>query len=280
MGVTGLLIYLILTPLLGVMAVFLERIAEARMRNRKAPSFLFVAEEWYDRWKVRPTSGGMRSAGFSLVFLLAMAVAGALYFHGAALLWVLIAWMVGSLTMLGSLLWFPTSYGFRGLPREILWTGVAAVEILALTAGFFLVTAFGAGERGTGVSTILNLGGAPVYYLFGCFLGIALFLVFFPRRSFSQEDLVVGHVGRNLAFIELGRWYESVLWYGFVFFLHFGGTVGSGLLALVVCLGVFFLSMMLRIRNRSHVAALSVQALICVLALLLPLLNLLWLLFN
>jgi len=126
---------------------------------------------------------------------------------------------------------------------ELLRTA-AHLTFFYLTAfGFYLLVGFDTGRGSFNVSDVINLGVSAAFYLPGMLVGIVSLIILLPRTSLIGNTDVSGYSGRNLVFLEVGRWYENILLLGFVFLLNYGGTAISAVITTVICLLIYFLRM-------------------------------------
>lgn len=277
MGLAGAILYMVAAPLLSGAATFLGRAGNARLIGAEPPPWkeaVSATVEPFVEMSQSPLPDERPMAGFVTAYGVGAALTGGLFWYGSSLVSVALLWFAAALAVPAGR-WITAPHGAEEpTGRAILWAAAYFFQMLLLAVGLFLVTTFGAGAGSFMAADLLALGGAPIYFLPGCFFGLAALLALYPRASRAAGSLEADATGRHLALLELGRRYESVMLYSLIFGLHFGGTLLTAFLGLLVCLGVAVLSKLLATaRWRWHERP-DVEAAVFVLALLAPLINL------
>jgi ech hydrogenase subunit B len=107
------------------------------------------------------------------------------------------------------------------------------------------------------ISGIASSGIPPIVYLPGIFVGFVFILTFKFRKSpfdistshHAHQELVKGLTtefsGPTLAVVEVTHWYENVMLLGFIYLFFSWNAVFSPVIAVAVCLLVYFLEILI-----------------------------------
>jgi hypothetical protein len=285
MGLTGTILYLVAAPLLGIAATLLAKTGAARLFGYEQPSLRDMLSDLAEGIRQSPLPGERPPLYGTIVYLVGAAIAGAVFWYGSSLFVAALIWFIAAMAIPVSLcaqpssgLWFQSPReATDGVVREILWIAALFFQSALLAIGLFLVSVFGIGAGSFLVSDAFAMGGAPVYYLPGCFIGIAIVLALYPRKEVEHWTLAADATGRSLLFLQLGRHYEQTLFYSIVFLLHFGGGA-TVIIALLICLLLAVLSSLLAAIRWHWLERPEVAAAIFILSFLAPVINLVLLL--
>jgi len=277
MGLTGTILYVVAAPLLGIAATFLAKTGAARLFGYEPPSARELLTDLANGIRQAPLPGERPPLYGTIVYLAGTAIAGAMFWYGYSLFAAALVWFIAALAIPATL-WAQSPYeATEGIVRQILWISSLFFQTALLAIGLFLVSVFGAGAGSFLVSDAFAMGGAPIYYLPGCFFGIAILLALYPRKPVEQWPFAADATGRNLLFLQIGRHYEQIFFYSIVFLLHFGGGA-TAILALLVCLFLAILSSLLAAIRWHWLERPEVAAAIYILSFLAPIINLILLL--
>jgi ech hydrogenase subunit B len=117
--------------------------------------------------------------------------------------------------------------------------------------GFYLA------DRSFSVGNIMRSQLPSIIYLPGIFIGFVYILTFKFRKSpfdistshHAQQELVSGltteFAGPTLAIVEIAHWYENIMLLGFVYLFFSWKSPISPLVAVAVCLLVYFLEILM-----------------------------------
>lgn len=293
MGLTGTILYLVAAPLLGIAATFLAKTGAARLFGYGQPALRGMLTDLANGIRQTPLPGERPPLYGTIVYLTGAAIAGAMFWYGSSLFVAALIWFIAAMAIPVSLcaqssaglgfkfpsgLWFQSPCeATEGVVREILWIAALFFQSALLAIGLFLVSVFGIGAGSFLVSDAFAMGGAPIYYLPGCFIGIAIVLALYPRKEVEHWTLAADVTGRSLVFLQLGRHYEQTLFYSIVFLLHFGGGA-TVIIALLICLLLAVLSSLLAAIRWHWLERPEVAAAIFILSFLAPVINLVLLL--
>lgn len=293
MGLTGMILYVVAAPLLGIAATFLAKTGAARLFGYEPPAARELLTDLANGIRQAPLPGERPPLYGTIVYLAGTAIAGAMFWYGSSLFSAVLVWFIAALSIPASLCTqssaglgfkFPSSLWIQspneateGILGEILWISALFFQTALLAIGLFLVSVFGAGAGSFLVSDAFAMGGAPIYYLPGCFFGIAILLALYPRKPVEQWPFAADATGRNLLFLQIGRHYEQTFFYSIVFLLHFGGGA-TAILALLVCLFLAILSTLLAAIRWHWLERPEIRAAIYILSFLAPIINLVLLL--
>jgi len=117
---------------------------------------------------------------------------------------------------------------FRGMVQSLLYSMVIM--------GCFLVTGFYTGRGSFSADGIWAAETVVGRFFPAVLTSMVVFGLFLRRKSYVDDNAPEIYTGRNLAILELGRWYESAVYFGMLFLLHFSGNLLSGLVGGFVCL--------------------------------------------
>lgn len=285
MGLTGMILYVVAAPLLGIAATFLAKTGAARLFGYDQPSVHEILTDLLNGIRQAPLPGERPPIFSTVVYMAGAAIAGAMFWYGSSLVVAALVWFVAAMVIPGAL-WIKSTSGSwmqspnegtDGVVSEVLWIAARFFQLALFAIGLFLVSVFGAGAGSFQVSDALSMGGAPVYYLPGCFFGIAALLAFYPRKPVEHWALAVDATGRNLVFLQFGQHYEQVLFYSIVFLLHYGGGA-TAFLSLLICLLLAVLSSLLAAIRWRWLDRPEVAAAIYIVSFLAPIINLVLLL--
>ncbi|MDD4583539.1 MAG: hypothetical protein PHR60_05055 [Eubacteriales bacterium] len=237
--------YLLLAPLLGGLLTGLEGWLKARLQGRRRSSILQPFQDIILLFKMSPIQARGKFTFYAVGFFIGVALSGGLFFGGESITLVILLWAVAGFINILALYNSQSSYSKYALEKEAIWIGIHLTIFMFTAIGLFLVTAHNTGEGSFHVYYILSQGYVPACQLPGILIGFIALLVLAPRRCFLEHTVAAEYSGRNLAFFEVGRWYENILLFGFVFILHYGGTVLTAVISVIVCLLIFLLRLLL-----------------------------------
>lgn len=245
------IIYIIFAPILGGLIQGIDRKITAKMQGRMGPPIL---QPFYDVQKLfrKEVVVVNRAEKFFLIFyLIFMIFTGVIFFSGGDILLVTFAFTLTSIFLVIGAYSTNSPYSTIGAERELLQMMSYEPMLLLTSIGFYLAKGtFNVGE--------IIIGKFPtIVYLPGIFIGFIFILTIKLRKSpfdlssshHAHQEIVKGltteFAGPTLGLVEIAEWYENVLLYGVVYiFFRYNSTL-SIVLALVVCLLVYFLEILI-----------------------------------
>jgi ech hydrogenase subunit B len=245
------LIYVIFAPLLGGLLAGVDLKLTARMQGRQGPPIL---QPFYDVIKLlRKESVIVNHAETFLVvmFLLFMVATGVIFFSGGDLLLVIFALTLSSIFLLMAAYSTNSPYSNLGADRELLAMMAYEPMVLFTAMGFYLA------QKTFSVSAIAASVLPSIVYLPGIFAGFVFILTFKFRKSpfdistshHAHQELVKGLTtefsGPTLALVEITHWYENIMLLGFVYLFFAWRAPLSPLVAVLVCLFIYFLEILM-----------------------------------
>lgn len=241
------LIYLFLAPLFGGLVAGIDRRITARLQGRFGPPIL---QSFYDVRKLLEKENMVvrRSQNVYIFFFLIFIIfTGGLLFTGEDMLL-----MIFSLTLAGIFFVLAgykgsSPYSSIGAERELIQMMAYEPMILLVAIGMYMVT------KSFYILDIVTYSQPLVKFLPGIFLGLIYVLTIKLRKSpfdlstshHGHQEIVKGITtefsGPALAMIEVAHWYETAFLLGLVYLFF----AAKPLLAVVVCLAVYFLEIII-----------------------------------
>ena len=245
------IIYIIFAPILGGLIQGIDRKITAKMQGRIGPPIL---QPFYDVQKLfrKEVVVVNRAEKFFIIFYLIFIIfTGVIFFSGGDILLVTFAFTLTSIFLVIGAYSTNSPYSTIGAERELLQMMSYEPMFLLTSIGFYLAKGtFNVGE--------IIIGKFPtIVYLPGIFIGFIFILTIKLRKSpfdlssshHAHQEIVKGltteFAGPTLGLVEIAEWYENVLLYGVVYiFFRYNSTL-SIVLALVICLLVYFLEILI-----------------------------------
>jgi len=217
------ILYVLITPLLGGLLAGVDRKLSARMQGRFGPP---VLQPFYDVMKLLQKEEMIVNnfQNFYIYnFLFFIIFTGALFFLGDDLLLVIFALTLASIFLVLAAYATNSPYSSIGAERELLQMMAYEPMMLMVAVGIYLAT-------GTFMIKDIAVFEKPlIIYLPGIFAGFLFILTIKFRKSpfdlsmshHAHQEIVKGltteFTGRTLAAIEVAHWYENVYLLGFVY---------------------------------------------------------------
>jgi len=243
----AVILFLILGPVLGGLLAGIDRKLSARMQGRKGPPLL---QPFYDLFKLFAKQVVVVNHVQDFLvggFLIFVIFTGCLFFSGGDLLLVFFALTLAGIFFMMSACSANSPYSSMGAQRELLQMMAYEPMVLLVGIGFYMSTGSFA------VSDIIKSGTSNILYLPGFFIGFVFILAIKLRKSpfdlstshHAHQEMVKGLTteisGNILALVELSHWYENVFLLGVVGLFIINSTWWSAIIAVVVCMIVYFL---------------------------------------
>ncbi|MGN0165857.1 MAG: respiratory chain complex I subunit 1 family protein [Lachnospiraceae bacterium] len=243
--------YLFLAPLLGGLISGLERKLSARMQGRKGPS---IFQSFYDVRKL--FSKNAQTVNGSQFFLMCsytffIVFTGALLFAGWDLLLVFFTLTTAAMFLVATASCTHSPYSTLGANREMIQMMSYEPMVLLTAVGFYLATG------SFDVKDIVTADTMAIIKLPGCFIGFLFILTIKLRKSpfdistshHAHQEIVKGLTtemsGPCLGLMEVSEWYEKVFLYAIIGMFFMNNNPLSIIVALVVCVIVFFLEVLI-----------------------------------
>lgn len=243
----AIVIYLVLAPFIGGLLSGIDRKLSARMQGRKGPPLL---QPFYDLLKLFAKQVVVVNHVQDFLvggFLIFVIFTGCLFFSGGDLLLVFFALTLAGIFFMMSACSANSPYSSMGAQRELLQMMAYEPMVLLVGIGFYMSTGSFA------VSDIIQRPTSSIVYLPGFFIGYVFILAIKLRKSpfdlstshHAHQEMVKGLTteisGNILALVELSHWYENVFLLGVVGLFIINSTWWSAIIAVAVCMAVFFL---------------------------------------
>lgn len=254
-NIISIIAFVVLAPFVGGLLAGIDRKMSARMQGRVGPPLL---QPFYDVLKLfekESITVNKLQDSYIAAFLFFIIITGAFFFAGGDLLLIIFTLTLASVFLILAAYSSNSPYAEVGAERELLQMMAYEPMVLLVAVGFYLTC-------GTfNVSEILQSGTINIIYLPGVFLGFLYILTIKFRKSpfdlsmshHAHQELVRGVTtelsGRTLAWVEIAHWYENVFLLGFVFLFVATTNVWSVVIALVVCLFVYYLEVLIDNNN-------------------------------
>ena len=243
----AIVIYIVLAPFIGGLLSGIDRKLSARMQGRKGPPLL---QPFYDLLKLFAKQVVVVNHVQDFLvggFLIFVIFTGCLFFSGGDLLLVFFALTLAGIFFMMSACSANSPYSSMGAQRELLQMMAYEPMVLLVGIGFYMSTG------SFSVSDIIHQPTSSILYLPGFFIGFVFILAIKLRKSpfdlstshHAHQEMVKGLTteisGNILAIVELSHWYENVFLLGVVGLFIINSTWWSALIAVAVCMAVYFL---------------------------------------
>ncbi len=245
------ILFLILTPLVGGLLTGVDRIITARLQGRQGPP---VLQPFYDVFKlIQKESIQVNSLHrfyvyLSLVFVVFTAE---ILLAGGDMLLAIFALTLGSVFFVLGGYSTRSPYSLIGAERELLQIMSYEPMVLLTCVSLYYV------DNSFFVKDIISNDVPAIIHLPGIFLGLIYIITIKLRKSpfdlstshHGHQEIVKGitteYSGRDLAVIEVTHWYEVIITLTLVFVFIAASSTLSRILAVVVCLLVYFLEIII-----------------------------------
>ena len=243
----AILLYLVLAPFLGGLLAGVDRILTARMQGRKGPPLL---QPFYDVKKLFAKQIVIVNHVQNFLvfgFLIFVVFTGALFFSGGDILLVFFALTLAGIFFIMSASSANSPYSSMGAQRELMQMMAYEPMILLVAIGMYVASG------SFSVAEIIRSSTMPIVYLPGVFIGYLFILEIKFRKSpfdlstshHAHQEMVKGLTteisGNILATVEIAHWYENIFLLGVVGLFFLNSSWWSALIAVAVCVAVYFL---------------------------------------
>ncbi len=245
------ILFIILAPIVGGLLTGVDRIITARLQGRQGPP---VLQPFYDVFKliqkesIQVNSMHRFYVYLSLVFVMFTV---AILLVGGDMLLAIFALTLGSIFFVLGGYSTRSPYSLIGAERELLQIMAYEPMVLITCVSLYYV------DNSFFVRDIISNKVPAIIYLPGVFIGLIYIITIKLRKSpfdlstshHGHQEIVKGitteYSGRDLAVIEVTHWYEVIVTLTLVFvFFAASGTL-SRVLAVIVCLLVYFLEIVI-----------------------------------
>ncbi len=250
-SIIGIAAYLILAPIVGGLLAGIDRKISARMQGRFGPPILQPFYDFFKLLEKEPITVNKVQDFYVMCFLIFIVITGCFFFAGGDLLLVIFTLTLASIFLVVAAFSSNSPYAQVGAERELLQMMAYEPMVLITAVGFYLV------NRSFNISDIVTADAMAIQYLPGIFLGFVFILTIKLRKSpfdlsmshHAHQELVKGLTtefsGRTMAVIEIAHWYENIFLIGFVYLFIAHNAAWSPIVAVLVCLVVYFLEILI-----------------------------------
>jgi len=247
----GIAAYLILAPIAGGLLAGIDRKISARMQGRYGPPILQPFYDFFKLLEKEPITVNKVQDFYIMCFLIFIIITGCFFFAGGDLLLVIFTLTLASIFLVVASFSSNSPYAQVGAERELLQMMAYEPMVLLTAVGFYLV------NGSFNVSDIVSSQVMGIQFLPGIFLGFVFILTIKLRKSpfdlsmshHAHQELVKGMTtefsGKTLAVIEIAHWYENIFLLGFVYLFFVKAAAWTPILAVIVCLAVYFIEILI-----------------------------------
>jgi len=247
----GIAAYLILAPIAGGLLAGIDRKISARMQGRYGPPILQPFYDFFKLMEKEPITVNKVQDFYIMCFLIFIIITGCFFFAGGDLLLVIFTLTLASIFLVVAAFSSNSPYAQVGAERELLQMMAYEPMVLLTAVGFYLVSG------SFNVADIVTGEVMGIKYLPGIFLGFVFILTIKLRKSpfdlsmshHAHQELVKGMTtefsGRTLAALEIAHWYENIFLLGFVYLFFVNQAAWTPVLAVIVCLVVYFIEILI-----------------------------------
>jgi Formate hydrogenlyase subunit 4 len=250
-SIIGIVAYLILAPLVGGLLAGIDRKISARMQGRFGPP---IVQPFYDFFKLlekEPITVNKVQDFYVMCFLIFMIITGCFFFAGGDLLLIIFTLTLASIFLVVAAFSSNSPYAQIGAERELLQMMAYEPMVLLTAVGFYVVTG------SFNIYDIVTSDIMAIKLLPGIFIGFVFILTIKLRKSpfdlsmshHAHQELVKGLTtefsGKTMAMIEIAHWYENIFLIGFVYLFIAHSAAWSPIVAVIVCLAVYFLEILI-----------------------------------
>ncbi len=275
--IIAIVLFAIISPILGCLLSGLDRIISARMQGRVGPPLL---QPYYDIRKLllkeKKSVNGIDSRYLSMA-LLFTACAGGVFFSGGNLLMSIFLIAMANLLIIMAAYSSRSPYAEVGAHRELLQV-LSYEPMLVLMA-----VAVSMKTQSFDVASVLYLDQPLILFLIPIFIGFCYVLTIKLRKSpfdlasshHAHQELVKGTTtemsGPNLAKVEIIHMSETILFLGWVAMFFINSSPISIVIAVVVALLIWFFEILIdnnfaRIKWQIMIASSWIVTAICSIA--------------
>ena len=250
-SIIGIAAYLILAPLAGGLLAGIDRKISARMQGRFGPPILQPFYDFFKLMEKEPITVNKAQDFYVMCFLIFIVITGSFFFAGGDLLLIIFTLTLASIFLVVAAFSSNSPYAQVGAERELLQMMAYEPMVLITAIGFYLASG---SFRVADIVTSQSMG---IKFLPGIFIGFVFILTIKLRKSpfdlsmshHAHQELVKGLTtefsGRTMATIEIAHCYENIFLLGFVYLFFVNTAAWSPILAVIICLAVYFLEILI-----------------------------------
>jgi ech hydrogenase subunit B len=250
-SIIGIAAYLILAPIAGGLLAGIDRKITARMQGRFGPPILQPFYDFFKLMEKEPITVNKVQDFYVMCFLIFIIITGCFFFAGGDLLLIIFSLTLASIFLVVAAFSSNSPYAQIGAERELLQMMAYEPMVLITAVGFYIV------NGSFNVSDIVTSQMMSISYLPGIFIGFVFILTIKLRKSpfdlsmshHAHQELVKGLTtefsGKTMAVIEIAHWYENIFLLGFVYLFIAHAAAWSPVVAVIVCLAVYFLEILI-----------------------------------
>ncbi len=259
-GVVEIIIYLLLAPLLAGFLAGLRSFVSAHLKD-EAPSHILepfhtLVEMYREPWP----DTDYRQKILSVLYPVVILISGMILFAGGNLALTILLLLFAEFIRLYKLHRPGQGTEAIELERDIAASGNYACQLFLTVAGFYCFTASLINRGSFLVADLASTGTAPALHMPAMLMGFIWLLLFGWEHSFLIEKENGELHERERALFVTGNWYRMVTLYAVLFLFNYGGTVGSALMAVGICLLVWFLGLLLQEPHSRQPGSLRIAA--------------------
>lgn len=229
----------------------IDRKISARMQGRYGPPILQPFYDFFKLMEKEPITVNKVQDFYVMCFLIFIIITGCFFFAGGDLLLIIFTLTLASIFLVVAAFSSNSPYAQIGAERELLQMMAYEPMVLITAIGFYII------NGSFNISDIVTSEIMGIQYLPGIFLGFVFILTIKLRKSpfdlsmshHAHQELVKGLTtefsGRTMAVIEIAHWYENIFLIGFVYLFIAHTAVWSPIVAVIVCLAVYFLEILI-----------------------------------
>lgn len=249
--IIGVVAYLILAPIAGGLLAGIDRKISARMQGRFGPPILQPFYDFFKLLEKEPITVNKVQDFYIMCFFIFIVITGCFFFGGGDLLLIIFTLTLASIFLVVAAFSSNSPYAQIGAERELLQMMAYEPMVLITAVGFYLI------DHSFNVSSIVTAPSMGITHLPGIFIGFVFILTIKLRKSpfdlsmshHAHQELVKGLTtefsGKTMAVIEIAHWYENIFLLGFVYLFIAHGAAWSPIVAVIVCLVVYFLEILI-----------------------------------
>ena len=241
------ILYLALSPVIGMLLDGVDRKISARMQRRKGP---LLIQPFYDIRKLfskELLTVNNVQLFLNLCYLIFIAVSGAMLFGGADILMCLFILSTAEIFLVLGASSDSSPYSNMGASREMVQMMAFEPLTLLIAVGFYLCTG------SFKVEDIVHSPVSAIVFMPGMFAALVIITTVKLRKSpfdistshHAHQEMVKGITtemsGPILAVVNLAEYYEIILLFGIFALFFVNATWWSWIIAIIVCCAVFFI---------------------------------------
>ena len=244
--VVGILTYLLLAPLLAGLLAGLGSLLSAQLQGEAPPHILQPFHKLIGMYRKPWADTDYRQKLLAVLYPALIIISGSMLFAGGNMALSILLLLFAEFIKIYRLHRREEGVEPMALERSIATSGNYACQLLLTIAGFYCFTAALINRGSFLVVDLASTGTAPVLHMPAMLMGFIWLLLFGWEHSYLIEKENAKLHRRERALFVTGNWYRMVTLYAVLFLFNYGGTVLSTLMAVGICLLVWFLGLLLQ----------------------------------